>query len=356
MIGLLDLDWELSTSTTFLFPNIEIMKLASYYKIEEREYCRLLTLNDTELDNYNKIYVFSELHNIKLPTPFLKQSNLVFGGTAFTNGKYIPFENSLIDYTLPRTSIYKEALKQKYNDGIKAKVISKVLDNTYYRNYAGNNKLPLPAIVSNKQVLLYDRDFFYEDWKETIQQISNHKPSSILRLHPIICHTLTNYFDVREFNKVSRANLMILDIDIPLDEVGYMLRHYKNLFLADIVPSTNTALYIGGSWPTTLQYCRDLVYKLNLLFSFWSCGIKVKLYYKESELGIANPLEDLEKYVVQWANSKNLDKTIYNKIPKSKKSHPVMEQYKEIIKLFPDSKKLFEQSFNAIKKRGFWRV
>lgn len=357
MIGLLDVDWSLSTSTTTLIPNIEIMKLASYYKLEENQFCRLLTFDDTDLDGYDTIYVFSELHqNLKLPSAFLRQHNIIFGGSALTNCRYIPFENSLIDYTIPRPAIYKEVLKQKYNDGIKAKVISKVLDNTYYRNYAGENKLPLPAILPNKQLLLYDRDFFYPDWKDTIQEITDRRVSSIIRLHPIICNTLTNYFDVRDYSKISRANLIILDLNIPLEEVNYMLNHYKKLFLADITQTSNVALYIGGSWSTKLQYCRDLIYKINLLLSFWSRGIMIKFYYNEPTIGINNPIEDLEKYIVQWANSNKYNRTIYDKIPKSKKNHPVMDQYKEVIDLFPDSKNIFEQSFNSVKQRGFWRI
>lgn len=357
MIGLLDADWNLSTSTTALIPNIEIMKLASYYKLEENQFCRLLTFDDTDLDGYDKIYVFSELHqNLKLPRVFLRQSNIIFGGSALTNGEYIPFENSLIDYTIPRPAIYKEVLKQKYNDGIKAKVISKVLDNTYYRNYARENKLPLPAILPNKQLLLYDRDFFYPDWKDTIQEIIKRRASSIIRLHPIICHTLTDYFDVRDYSKISRANLIILDLNIPLDEVNYMLNHYKRLLLADISQTSNVALYLGGNWSTMLQYCRDLIYKINLLLSFWSRSIRIKFYYSEPQLGVTNPIEDLEKYIIQWANSNKYDRTIYDKIPKSKKNHPVMDQYKEVINLFPDSKNIFEQSFNSVKQRGFWRI
>ena len=60
MIGLLDYDWCSSKSTTSLIPNLEIMKLATYYKIEENKYCRLLDLNEESLDSYNKIYFFSE--------------------------------------------------------------------------------------------------------------------------------------------------------------------------------------------------------------------------------------------------------------------------------------------------------
>ena len=86
MIGLLDLDWELSTSSSRLVPNIEIMKLATYYKVEENQFCRLLSLDEQELTNYDKIYCFSENgENSILPENYLRAKNVIYGGTAFTN-------------------------------------------------------------------------------------------------------------------------------------------------------------------------------------------------------------------------------------------------------------------------------
>lgn len=219
MMGLLDFDFCSSTSTTLLVPNIEIMKLYSYYRAEENQFCRLLTLDEQELGAYDKIYFFSETSSKpQIPEQFLRANNVVYGGTAFTNGKYIPFENSVIDYTLPRPAIYKEFLKQKYNDGIKAKVISHVLDDTYYRNYAGENKLPLPAVLPRKRVFLYDKEFFYPDWKETLEKISSRNPSSIIRIHPVICDNLTKFFELRTYSKFARSNEIILDLNIPLEE------------------------------------------------------------------------------------------------------------------------------------------
>lgn len=357
MIGLLDYDWILSTSNNILIPNIEIMKLALYYKKNENHFCRLLSFEDTDLQSYEKIYIFSELHsNLKLPEHFLRQNNIIFGGSALTKNKYIPFENSLIDYMIPKPTIYKEILKKKNNEGVSAKIISKVLDNTYYRNYAGKNKLPLPPIIPKKQIILYDRDFFYPDWQETIEEISSRKPSTILRIHPIICKTLTEYFTLRNYNKVARSNTIILDIPIPLKDIDYMLNNYKKMFLADITQNSNVMLFLGGTWPTVIQYSRDLIYKLNLLFSFWSKKIPIKLYYQEPDIGVNNQLEDLDKAIVNWANSKNKDKTILDRFPKIKKNLLMEQQYKEVLKLYPSSKKLFEQSFNNIAKRGFWNI
>lgn len=102
------------------------MKLATYYKVEENKFCRLISLDEQNLDPYEKIYIFSEsVRPPQVPEAFKRATNVIYGGSAFTNNKYIPFENSIIDFTIPRTAIYKEFLKEKYDggDGIKTKVI-----------------------------------------------------------------------------------------------------------------------------------------------------------------------------------------------------------------------------------------
>lgn len=173
------------------------MKLARYYRIEENTFCRLVSLEDTELESYDKIYFFSESETpIIVPDNFKKASNVIYGGTAFTDN-YKPFENSIIDFTTPSPSIYKDFLKKKYFEGIQSKVIEHILDDSYYRNYAGTERLPIPAIRSRKRIYLYDKDFFYPDWKETLTEIAARKPISIIRIHPIICKKITDYFELR---------------------------------------------------------------------------------------------------------------------------------------------------------------
>lgn len=358
MIGLIDLDFCLSTSTTNLIPNIEIMKLASYYR-EENVFCRLIGLEEEDLSSYEKIYCFSETSkNIELPEAIKRATNITFGGSAFTGGKYVPFENSIIDFSLPRTFIYKEALMKKYNDGVKANVISHMLDNTYYRNYAGEEKLPLPAIHFRSRVILYDRDFFYPDWKETLRLISSHNPSSIVRLHPVVCNTLSNFFELRSFNKFSRANEIILDLDIPLKEVNYMLKKYHKQFLADIVTDSNVFIPFGGNQNFRGNYYKSLIYALNLLYSYWNRGIMIKLRYEEPSIGYTNPIHNLCKAAELWSRTtitSKKEKTLKERLTR-KKTTPEQEEMKELIKRYPESKDLFEQKFSDLKARRLWRV
>ena len=137
------------------------MKLATYYQQEENVFCRLIGLEETEFGGYDKVYVFSESKDyITVPDALKRAKNVVYGGTAFTNGKYIPFENKLIDYTLARTRIYARFLKDKYQAGVSEKEINRLLDNSYYRWHAGTEELPLPSIQKRHRLYIYDNDFF----------------------------------------------------------------------------------------------------------------------------------------------------------------------------------------------------
>lgn len=359
MIGLVDFDLQTSTSTSLLIPNLEIMKLATYYKKEENTFCRLIGLNESDFSAYDKIYFFSESEQpINIPEQFLRANNVIYGGTAFTND-YLPFKNELIDFTLAKPTIYHDFLKQKYQDGVKAKTISHILDDSYYRMYAGNNKLPVPSIHPLKRVFLYDKNFFYPDWKETIDEISGRKVAQIIRIHPIICKTVTQFLEARNCNKLARSNSYILDFDIPLDEVNYMLKKYKKYFLAEISESSNIFVALGGSFNAEAKYYKDFIYKINLLYAFWANEINLKICYKTPLIGENDPLKNLSKLVETWTIGKTKNvKTLMEKMPKgTKKNIPREKQeYEELIKLFPNAKNLFNQTCSSLKNRRYWKT
>lgn len=363
IIGLVDYDCCKSTKNSVLIPNLEIMKLATYYATEEKQFCRLLTLDEQELSSYDKIYFFSEQEKLpEVPEQYLRAKNVTYGGTAFTK-EYVPFENEIIDYTLPRANIYKDFLKQKYNEGVRAKVINHVLDDTYYRMYAGNNKLPIPPIKIKKRVYIFDKEFFHDDWKNILEKIEQRRASGIVTIHPVRCTKLQQYFDLRSMQIFSRANEIILDLKIPLDEVQYMLRQYKNLFLADVMKTSNVYIPLGGSYATNMLYFRDFIYKINLLYSFWSCGIIMKLKYEEPQLGFSDPLSHISQHaerIFNFSQNKKFDAKLNDQIEKKRvkplKNDPLREEKKLLLKFFPSAADLFNQSFNEIKERRRWNI
>ena len=359
MIGLVDYSLQTSTSTRLTPPNLEIMKLATYYKLEENTFCNLVSLNETELSSYDKIYFFCEEEIIpQIPRAFLAANNIIYGGTSFTKGTYVPFENSIIDFTIPKPSIYKQFLKTKYDEGIKSKIISHILDDSYYRMYAGKELLPIPPIQKQKRLFIYDVDFFYDGWQDIIDDISDRNPSSIIRIHPIICQTLSDYFSVRGHSKIARENEIILDIDIPLEEVHYMFKNYKNLFLADITQSSNVCITLGGNFVSNAQYFKDFIYKINLLYCFWSQSIPIKLRYTPPRVGFNDPLEPLSRLMTVWSrnikNSKNIEERLGKNI--KKKPTPQSKSRDLLLKFYPTAASLFTQTYSELSARRLWRI
>ena len=360
MIGLVDLQLQSWDKPQLCPPNLEIMKLATYYQQEENKFCRIINLDETEFGGYDKIYVFSESKNfVTVPEALRRAPNVIYGGTAFTNGKYIPFENELIDYTLARTFIYKQFLKDKRQAGLEDIEISRLLDNTYYRWHAGNKVLPLPAIRKRHRIYIYDKDFFQEGWRTIIDRIIDRKPSSINFIHPAHYKKISDFLEVRENALIAKGNDAYLDLNIPLKETPILMKHYKNRLLAVVNPSSQIYLSLGGSFHYQSNYLKDILYKLNLLYVFWSCGIPLKIKYEEPEIGCYNPIPDISKLISTWTQGETCNyKSIIDRIPKDKKMteiRPEREQLRTILERYPNSETLFRQTKETVKQGGFWK-
>lgn len=332
-------------------PNVEIMKLATYYR--EKNMHNRLILPGESVDAYEKIYCFSE-KPCNIPNILKSAPNVIYGGTYFTNGKYIPFNDSMIDYTIPKIGVYYQFLKQcKVNP----KLINDFLDNAYYR--IGNEKLIYPAPVIHKQhrLYIYDKNpLEREDWQKNLQKFSSHGPSAIYFIHPIYCTSLNVFFQLREINKISRENEIILNLLIPSNEVSLMFKKYLNLMLADITLSSKTYLQLGGDFPTITQYYQNLIYTLNLLFCFWAKGVPIKIRYKEPSLGKINPIENLSRMIESWADISSpakrnlvLQNQFYTSQPDPRKN-----EYEKLLNNFPSVKNLFNQSYEGLKIRKYW--
>ena len=357
MIGLVDLQLQSWDKPQLCPPNLEIMKLAAYYQNEENKFCRLINLDENELGGYEKIYVFSESNNYTtVPEAFRRASNVIYGGTAFTNGVYIPFENKLIDYTLARTRIYAGFLKEKYIAGLKEEEIKRLLDNSYYRWHAGSVTLPLPAIKKRHRIYIYDMDFFQDGWREVVNKILDRGPSSINFIHPAHYKKISDFLEVRENSLIAKGNDAYLDLNIPLKETPLLMKKYQNRLLAAINQTSQVYLSIGGSFRYKTDYFKNLRYKLNLLMVFWSCNIPVKLKYEEPQVGCYDPIADFSRLIAMWSRGDNkFNKTIFERIPKTKKNCPERDQFELIVEQYPSLDKVFRQNYTSVQKGGLWK-
>lgn len=335
------------------------MKLATYYKTEKNTFCRLVNLDETELTGYEKIYIFSESkQHTDIPEAFRRANNVIFGGTAFTNGTYVPFENSFIDYTLPKPSIYANFLKEKMNAGVPELEIERLLDSTYYRWHAGEEELPLPATRRRKRFYIYDIDFFQPGWRNILEKILEREPSSINLIHPAHYTKISDFLEVRENTLIARGNDAFLDLDIPLKETPVLMKRYKQRLLATILQTSHVYLSLGGSFYYKSQYLKDMIYKLNLLYVFWSNDIPMKIKYEEPKIGCIDPLADLSNLIATWSQRETKNtKSIEERLPKERgrvKISSAREQLEMVLERYPSAKTLFRQTLETVKKGGTW--
>ena len=216
--------------------------------------------------------------------------------------------------------------------------------------------MPPPLIQKKKKIYLYDREFFYPDWKETLLTLSDKSPANIIRIHPITCTTLTQYFDIRNIPKFSRGNEIILDLKIPLSELPVLFSKYEKKFLADINWSSNIYLPLGRTRNGKNIYYQDLDYTLNLLYSYWVKGLTLKIKYIPPNVGTYNPIVELSKLIEKWSNLSTEAKKRTTLISRIKKGSIEEEQYNDFIAYLPEAKDLFNQTFEELNGRRFWRV
>lgn len=357
MIGLYDCDLFSHSSLVRLpLPNLEAMKLSSYFVLNERKFCRLMFPSEQEFSGYETIYCFGEFNN-EIPMQFRKAERLELVGTSFNNGNYVPFKNSLIDFTIPRTTIYKEFLREKLAVGYDVKSIEKFLNSSYYRIMAGNEMLPPPIIKKRNPLYIYDKNIFVAGWKDLMKELNSHSPSKIVCLHPIICDSIDLYLEAKN-SGLSPANEYVIELNINLNQVNKLLAEYKNKLLAEITTNTQVYLPFGADKRTTQEYINNFIYTLNLIYSFWAKGIPIKLKFIEPSLGVKNPLFKISKKLETAFNistSIKREATFLEKIPKGKDTE-IYKEYELLYSYYPQIKDLFNQSYNKISRRGIWTI
>ena len=106
-IGLYDMDMATYTLVPF---NLELMKLSTYYK-KNRE----IVVLSPELtpERHQQFFIRKDYNDGNFPKILSENSNLNYGGYAFTNGIYVPMNHD-IEICQPDTSIYSKKEEKNY--------------------------------------------------------------------------------------------------------------------------------------------------------------------------------------------------------------------------------------------------
>ena len=352
MIAILDYD-VLSAKRGLPPPSLAAMKMSSYLKSTQKEQIILLRSMDN-IENYEKVYFFSDLILDKLPKEIFQYPNVELYGLHLNE---IP---ALAEHMIPDTTIYNDLVQERVNE----KLLStnralQFLDSIYYKCYDQNNKkIALPPSERRKRFYIYDADFLsLENCWEILDNIIERAPSTILMTQPIQCHTLKQFFTLREdYEKVSRNNKIILDFFVPLHHLEVFFGKYKLRLLGEITKTADVCIYLGKNYSNNTYnetfYLRNIFYCMNMLYSYYSRNIPIKAEL-HIQLDVTNPYEDVYNAIRLWANSGDYNMTM----AQSFGTKQLKERMAELIKHNPSFEPFFNKSKNdLIQTRGIWRI
>lgn len=334
-------------------PSLAAMKMAAYLKTEQDDIVMLIT-DLTNAANYAKVYFFSDKPLEELPKEIFLMENVEL------YGKYLEPLPRIVEHMTPDITIYHDVVQSRLID----KIVStnralQFLDSIYYQAYGSDGaRLPLPPSPHRKRFYIYDEDFLqYEDCWNIFREIEERVPTGIYTIKPIQCHTLKQFFTLREdYEKVSRANKIILDFFVPFHHFETYFGKYKLKLLGEITKNSEIYVYLGKNYSANAYgevfYLKNLYYCLNLIFSYWSRNIPIKAEMYIPSDGV-NPYKEIFNALRLWTNNNDANVKISDYL-NTKKLKPKLEEF---IANNPTMATFFDKSKNdLINTRGVWRL
>lgn len=334
-------------------PSLAAMKTAAYLKMEQTDTVILIT-DLAAADNYEKIYFFSDKPLEELPKEIFTMKNIEL------YGKYLEPVPRIVEHMTPDITIYHNIVQSRLVQKITSTNRAlQFLDSIYYQVYGSEGeRLPIPPSSNRKRFYIYDEDFLgYENCWDILKEIEERTPSGIYMTKPIQCHTIKQFFTLREdYEKVSRANKIILDYFVPLHHFDVYFSKYKLKLLGEITKNSEVYVYLGKNYSANAYgevfYLKNLYYCLNLIFSYMSRNIPIKAELFPAEDAV-NPYIEIFQALRQWTNNSNQDASI-QKYCVSKKAKEKLDTF---LKENPAMEIFFNKTKNdLINTRGIWRI
>lgn len=272
-IGLIDQDC-LNNKKDFFY-DLDIMKLASYYK-SKKEITKLLLI-PSEYTQYTKTFFIKNRFDYKLFDQLFKDPRIVYRGYAFSADCYEPLEND-IEKAPADVSIYDTYLKFNENlalrreDKVKTNAIREACHSRLSINGTSCNVEDKYIIYKESNTLcLYDYNMFaLIDWRERMKDFNKYllrfKFSPITNNIEDLKEILCNYKVYNENHFILGGNLSsdIIQEVIALGkiykdrirvELLYDLNFYnKEIFYSQIIYALNTILALKNAKVRTHAY------------------------------------------------------------------------------------------------------
>lgn len=352
-VGLYDADLVYHQKSPVL--NLEIMKMSSYFR--RQGHVVALVADIQKIDKYDKVFIRKDIPSSYLPSSFLLQEKIEWGGLAYTGGTHVWLDPIEIERMIPDLSIYYPFLKHaEKNNIIKDKTIARSLGRrNYVRYFIDGQKINLRVINKNKQVFLYDTNIVEnEGWEDELIKLEE---LTCCKIHFVYPTKVENEEDVGKFlnlTSISKDSILLIDYEFTKTIIP-LIRKYEKQFIQKSGHSINIDIWVGKKYDdskyTTTFFWEDLLEKINLFFIFQSKGIKVRL--KLYNHGTYNKYEWLYRLVARWTDTRFRDQDSLRDVVK-KNSKVNLKNIDKLEKLDSRFAKILDYSPNYIRKGGTW--
>ena len=354
MIGLIDCE-ALNRKTKFI-PNLEIMKLYAYYKNEGL--ARLL-LDDSLSDACSLIYVRKDTEESTIPYSWLKDKKVIWGGKAFTNGRYVPLSED-IENTMPSYRVYNNYIKDTLTTDLQKK--SPELTYLDYSFIRLHNGYPIQKrhIREGMPLLIYDDDLFIDNYTDKFLIVQQCSPSAIHYVKPVVIHTIPQFDIFHTYRLYSYMTALdkTINTQILLD-INFTLREFRNFvyqYKDDLKQFTSGSIIIPAVSSSKLNRNTPLKpevfeYLANIIFYIISQGIRPNIY---KNIATRDNLGKMIQYFADYINTPSYWGFTFKTYINKTKHNEGKKTLKELLKTYPHLNYLFGVEAMSLNTGGIW--
>jgi len=329
------------------FPNLEVMKLSSFYK---NKGC-IVELAPTlmEIKNYDKFFIRKDRKRGKIDKEVLINNNLHYGGLFFSNNIYTPLKKEIEEMT-PDPIIYMPFLREKllmnkFTEGQVKQFISTAYIRIFYEDWIYDYPLQ-----HRQSVILYDVDITSnKDWREQVNHFFEISGKKVKILHPVIARSIEDLVYLCETKPFfsDRPTKIVIDLEEIETDFEKFLFSYKE-FLQKY-GGQMLFIYINKFYKNKMPYDKYIVEILNKVFLARSEGVKLNLLFIPSDF--YNPYDKIMTAMADWFYMQP-NTTFRDRFMKVK--NPILLELIDKICETEEGKNTFLTNLSDIKKGGSW--
>jgi hypothetical protein len=309
-VGLIDQDC--LTNKKDFFYDLDIMKIASYYK-SKREITKLL-LDPREYTQYTQTFFIKNRFDYKLFSELFKDKRITYRGYAFYGQFLAPLPDD-IEKAIPDTSIYDTYLK--FNDNLANRRIPRLqsIENSCHARLSKDGSIcntPIENILykDTESVCLYDFNIFdLQDWREAMKPLQDKFLK--LRFSPI-SDNLDDIIYVLENYKLNTENHLIIGKtldEVELKEVITLGQAHKDRIRVQILKDFN-------------PYDKDkkfyqINYAMNTILALKKAKTRIHAYIDQHDIDERTAFLNNISY---WSNRNHSDISLYRFIHEIRKT------------------------------------